>query len=141
MTETADHAFSDRTFDETLRLIEDIRDYITSGESRQEREDAHPASRMRAAREMSRLTNRATAAMSIVLLHKALVGGQADDITDVTGRLVEMQESMWLTPAADALDEVPLPPAVADLVSRAEALFGDVERILPLIRQHPDAVG
>jgi len=133
-TEPNDPAFSQRTFDETLRLIEDLRDHITSGDSRLERETVEPASRMRAARDMARLTNRATAAMSILLLHRALEDGQAGDIPDIPARLEDLLESMAVQPPPDALDRVPLPPAVAEMMARAEVLFADVRRVGGMIQ-------
>ncbi len=136
MTEANDPAFSQRTFDGTLRLIEDLRDHITSGAGRDGGADAgvEPASRMRAARDIARLTNRSTAAMSILLLHRALEDGQGGDIPDIPARLEELMEAMMVPSPVDALDSVPLPPAVADLMARAEALFADVQRVGGMIR-------
>lgn len=131
----ADPTFATDTFDATLTLIEDVRDYISSGASRMAGEEVTPASRMRAARDMSRLTNRATAAMSILLLHRALADGQAEDIANIPERLDEMVASMQVAYPADTLDEVPLPPAVAALMERAEALFRDVEAVGAAIRE------
>jgi hypothetical protein len=134
VTEPADPAFSERTFTQALSLIEDIRDYIASGAGGRAEPGLEPATRMRAARDLSRLTNRATAAMSILLLNKAMEEGQADDITNIPARLEELEQGVTQTPPPDALDTAPLPPAVAALLARAESLFVDVGRVAALIR-------
>lgn len=135
---TPDAAFANRTFDATLKLIEDVRDYISSGESRLAGPEVTPPSRMRAARDMSRLTNRATAAMSILLLHRALADDQAGDIANIPERLEEMVASMRHLYPADALDGTPLPPPVAALMERADALFTDVARVADGLRGQLD---
>lgn len=118
----------------TMTLIEDVRDFIASGDHRRVTAEAEPDIRMRAAAELSRLTSRATAAMSLVLLYQAVVEGQADEITDSHRQLGEV----WQT-VCDGVVAAPepgiVPAELQTLVERGDALFASMPRLRTMVEQ------
>lgn len=130
-----DAEFFDRLFADALSLVEATRDLLARGDGTGAGTDTPPQVRMRAARDVSRLTCRATAAMSVLLLYKALEDGQADEIDDVPGRLTELYAEVEAPTPADNLRDVPLPEPVAALMARADGVFDRVARIHDMIRR------
>lgn len=118
----ADAAFVEETFQAVLALLEDARDHISAGMA----PDMPVAQRMRAAQELSRLTNRATAAMSLVLLAKALEAGQEVGGGDIAVQAAGILEDILKRPAvppAGPAEQAELPADVAALVVRGDGLF------------------
>lgn len=133
----ADAAFVQAAFDDAMTLIEAARDHIAGGGVRAIDPEVSPRTRMRAAQELSRLTNRATAAMSLLLLVKALEAGQDVGVVDIAGQaeaiLAEINR-----PATAPLDDE-LPPDLAALLVQGEALFAQMPRVRSLLE--PAALG
>lgn len=128
---TADaSAFVRDTFDALLLLLEDARDHIGGGMG----PEISPASRMRAAQELSRLTNRATAAMSLLLMAKALEEGQDLGGGDLAARAAGILADIGKPANAAPAPEAPVPAALTALVERGDALFARMPRVHDHVR-------
>lgn len=130
----ADTAFVEETFQAVLALLEDARDHVAAGMAA----DVPTAERMRAAQELSRLTNRATAAMSLLLLAQALETGQdvgqeagsARLAAQAAGILADIGVSAGGGPPAV---EAGLATALSGLTARGEVLFTRMPRVHDLV--------
>jgi hypothetical protein len=132
----ADAAFFEQTFADALAVVEEARDSIVSGVARGEGMTLEPAQKMRLSQELSRLTSRATGAMSLLLMYKAIVTGQAAEIDNIPTRLEELYASVQASSAASldpALADVALPDAVESLRQRAEGVFERMDRLYQMI--------
>jgi hypothetical protein len=132
----ADAAFFEQTFADALAVVEEARDSIVSGVARGEGMTLEPAQKMRLSQELSRLTSRATGAMSLLLMYKAMVTGQAAEIDNIPTRLEELYASVQASSAASldpALADVALPDAVESLRQRAEGVFERMDRLYQMI--------
>lgn len=132
----SDDAFFDSLFTDALGLVEAIRDLLTRGDGAGADKGMPPQVRMRVARDLSRLTCRATAAMSVLLLYKALEDGQAGEIDDVPGRLAELYAEVEAGPPSDGLNDAALPEPVAALMATADGVFARVARVRDMIQRH-----
>lgn len=132
----ADAAFFEQTFADALAVVEEARDSIVSGVARGAGMDLEPAQKMRLSQELSRLTSRAAGAMSLLLMYKAIVTGQAAEIDNIPTRLEELYGSVKAPPATaqdQAMANVALPEAVEDLRQRAESVFERMDRLYQMI--------
>lgn len=129
---TDDTTFFQDIQSQTMALLHDIRDFIASGDMKRDSADIEPNQRMQVAADMSRLTSRATGAMSLVLLYQAIEDRQTDDITDIPGQLAELWQvvSDGVVPASVG---GPMPPAMALLVQRGDQLFLRMDRLRTMI--------
>jgi hypothetical protein len=126
--------FFEETFRDALVLVEALRDLIVSSPSLGLSDTSDPVVRVTAAREMSRLTNRAAAAVSLLLLHKALLADQAEDIADPTRRLNELySEAVSVGLDANRLSGVELPEPLQALLLQADDVFARMPRLHAMI--------
>lgn len=126
---TADTAFFDHAFSSVLSVIERTRDSIVAGQGT----DLDSKQKMRLSREISRLTSLSATAMSLLLMYKALVDGQGDQIDNIPARLEELYQGLQVQPVDDGLGDVVLPPETVALLADAGQAFGLMERIYGMI--------
>ncbi|KJS43697.1 MAG: hypothetical protein VR70_02310 [Rhodospirillaceae bacterium BRH_c57] len=129
----ADAAFVQAAFDDTLALIEAVRDHIADGAVRYADVEITPTARMRASQDLSRLTNRATAAISLLLLFKALQDGQDVGVADIPAQVNSILDDIQrpsLALAGTGGDADAVPESLNILLLRGESIF---ER-MPLVR-------
>ncbi len=136
----ADAAFVQAAFDDTLALIEAARDHIADGAVRYADVEITPTARMRASQELSRLTNRATAAISMLLLFKALQDGQDVGVADIPAQVDGILGDIQRPPVALAVaDADAVPESLNVLLLRGEAIFERMPhvrtRLLALLEQ------
>jgi len=118
--------FIDRTFDEALELLEEVRSYILY-EERADRMDLPPAARVRQSLEATRMTARLTNVMAWLLLQKAAAAGEIDDgerLNDdnrLGGREACMDD--------DGSDDEALPERMRDLLARSQRMYVRVARL------------
>jgi hypothetical protein len=132
----ADSAFFEQTFADTLTVVEEARDSIVSGVARGEGMTLEPAEKMRLSQEISRLTSRTASAMSLLLMYKAIITGQAEMIDNIPTRLEDLYESVKTTvDPAIALEDAktPLPESIEDLRARAESVFARMDQLYSMI--------
>lgn len=128
-------AFIEDTFQAVLTLLEDARDHVAAGMA----PDLAAPQRMRAAQELSRLTNRATAAMSLLLLAKALEAGQevgqGADPAGIAGKATAILADISAPPSPVVGGaDVAVPADLAALVARGETLFAHMPRVVDHVR-------
>lgn len=128
-TAAADAAFFDTAFSSVLSVIERARDSIIAGpgitlDSKQ---------KMRMSREISRLTSRSTAAMSLLLLYKSLIDGDSTQIDNIPARLEDLYQTLQAPSAEDGLGVVELPSETVVLLGDAEQAFTHLHRIYSMI--------
>lgn len=138
----ADAAFVQAVFDDTLALIEAARDHIADGAVRYAGVPITPTARMRASQELSRLTNRATAAISLLLLFKALQDGQDVGVADIPAQIDGILDDIQRPPVSLAevgADADAVPESLNILLLRGEAVFERMPhvrvRLLALLEQ------
>lgn len=124
-----DSLFFDHAFTAVLSVMERTRDTIMAGsfaglDSKQ---------KMRMSREISRLTSRSASAMSLLLLYRALVDDQAQEIDNIPARLEDLYQGVLTPDIDDGLGELALPPAAISLMDEAETAFGYMERVHSMI--------
>ncbi|MFA7429421.1 MAG: DUF1465 family protein [Rhodospirillaceae bacterium] len=129
----ADAEFVQATFDDTMALIEAARDHIADGSARHADPAVTPRARMRASQELSRLTSRATAAISLLLLFKAVESGQDVGVPDIPAQMDGILADIQRPPLPSAGDE-PMPESLTVLVVRAETIFERMPRLHALLR-------
>ncbi len=118
--------FFRRTYDETMTLLVEARDYLSLGEPF-ERARLASSDRLKANCEAMRITSRLTQVMAWLLVQRAVAEGEMT--------LVEaVQEPHRLSGQAvchvtDAFPETPLPNALRSLLDRSYALYIRVERL------------
>lgn len=118
--------FIDRTFEEALELLEEIRSYILY-EERADRMDLPPAARVRQSLEATRMTARLTNVMAWLLLQKAAAAGEVDDAerakdeNRLGGREACMDD--------DASDDEALPERMRDLLAKSQRMYVRVARL------------
>ncbi|WP_019645845.1 hypothetical protein [Novispirillum itersonii] len=132
-TETA---FVDTLFTTLLTLLEDARTLIGSGRMHAITADLPAEARMVAARDLSKLTSQGTAAMSVLLMYKALQSGQADEIEDPATQLEELYgETVRNSGEPESYGPV-VPAALVDLRRRGDDIFGKIGEVRSLILRH-----
>lgn len=132
-TETA---FVDTLFTTLLTLLEDARMLIGSGRMHAITADLPAEARMVAARDLSKLTSQGTAAMSVLLMYKALHSGQADEIEDPATQLEELYgETVRNSGEPESYGPV-VPAALVDLRRRGDDIFGKIGEVRSLILRH-----
>lgn len=134
---TADAAYCAQTFADTLALLERTRDLLAAGTGSDAIGDVAPAVRMRVARDMSRLTSRASAAMSVMLLYKAVAEEDGGGIENPAAQLEDLYGEV-VRGAAAAPGEPDLPQPVADLMAEAERVFERTARVYEYLRARLD---
>lgn len=118
--------FIDRTFDEALTLLEEVRSYILF-EERSDRMELPPAARVRQSLEATRMTARLTNVMAWLLLQKAAAAGEieADEPLKQENRLGGREACM---DPDGALDEE-LPERMRDLLDKSQRMYVRVARL------------
>ena len=118
--------FIDRTFDEALELLEEVRSYILY-EERDDRQGLSPAARVRQSLEATRMTARLTNVMAWLLLQKAAAAGEVDegerlkDENRLGGREACMDDE-------GSRDDA-LPERMRDLLTRSQRMYVRVARL------------
>ena len=118
--------FIDRTFDEALTLLEEVRSYILY-EERSDRLGLSPSARVRQSLEATRMTARLTNVMAWLLLQKAAASGDLDFIDPMRpenrlgGREACMDED-------GALDEA-LPERMREPLDKSQKMYVRVARL------------
>lgn len=132
-TETA---FVDSLFSTLLTLLEDARTLIGSGKMHAITADLPPEARMVAARDLSKLTSQGTAAMSVLLMYKALHSGQADEIKDPAHQLEDLYSEAVRDGAEPESYGPVVPAALVDLRRRGDDIFARIGEVRSLILRH-----
>jgi len=123
-------AFVDGVFHDLLGLLEDTRSWITdSDQQKKESASLPPEARIGLTRDLSTLTSRATAAMSVVLLYKAL-DEDASQIKDPGGQLDELYAEVARGVGSPGKTTT---PKLADLMVRAQDVLGSVSEVRRMI--------
>lgn len=118
--------FIDRTFDEALELLEEIRSYILY-EEKSDRDELPPAARVRQSLEATRMTARLTNVMAWLLLQKAAAAGEVSetdrmkDENRLGGRESCMEDS--------GEDDDLLPERMRDLLIKSQRMYVRVARL------------
>lgn len=125
------------TFSEAMVLLEDVRDHIAAGVAAGRGSPGalapasgaapEPAVRLRNAQELSRLTNRATAAVSLLLLLQALEEGQEVEVDNIPARVEAIFADVRTVGSLSPVDD--LPPELTALLVRGDALFAAMPAI------------
>lgn len=139
-----DDALMPGTFDDAMALVEAVRDHIAASTATAKVEGADsvtPAVRLRAAQELSRLTSRATAAVSLLLLLRALEEGQEVGVDNVPARVTDIYADVRNTGAPTdlpgvAASQAPLPDGLAALLAQADAVFARMPAVHARLRAH-----
>lgn len=123
-------AFVDGVFHDLLGLLEDTRSWITdSDQQKKESASLPPEARIGLTKDLSTLTCRATAAMSVVLLYKAL-HEDSSQIRDPGSQLEELYAEV--ARGINAPGETTT-PKLAGLMVRAQDVLGAVSEVREMI--------
>ncbi len=124
--------FIDRTFEEALELLEEVRTYILY-EERADRMDLPPSARVRQSLEATRMTARLTNVMAWLLLQKAAAAGEIDETEQhsADNRLGGREACMDNNGAAD--DQ--LPGRMRELLEKSRRMYVRVSRLDDLMYQ------
>ncbi|HEX3498825.1 MAG TPA: DUF1465 family protein [Stellaceae bacterium] len=126
-------AFFAKTYDETLGLLVEVRDYVAEGEQR-DRAALAPVVGAKLSCEALRVTARLTQVMAWLLAQKAIQAGELS-----TAEVVERNDR--LTDIAVCMDEEPedeivgLPARFRELLERSHRLYIRVARLDEMIRR------
>ncbi|MBF0392640.1 MAG: DUF1465 family protein [Alphaproteobacteria bacterium] len=118
--------FVDRMYRETLRLLEDARDYLLHWEKR-DRAGASLGTRLVISRECMLMTARLTSVMSWVLVQKAVEAGEISDDEAILdeNRLLVREVHVRPLPAGPG----PLSARLWTMLERSNRLFQRVRRL------------
>jgi regulator of CtrA degradation len=117
--------FIDRTFDDALSLLEEVRSYILY-EERSDRMDLPPAARVRQSLEATRMTARLTNVMAWLLLQKAAAAGEIEEQEPLKaenrlgGREACMDDA--------GVEDPDLPDRMRELLDRSHRMYVRVAR-------------
>lgn len=116
--------FIDRTFEEALELLEEVRSYILY-EERAERQGLPPAARVRQSLEATRMTARLTNVMAWLLMQKAAAVGEIDSEERLKdeNRLGGREACMY------GEDDDDLPERMRDLLDKSQRMYVRVARL------------
>lgn len=121
--------FVEEIFRDLLCLLEDTRSWINEDRLREDHPSLPPEVRIGVTRDLSALTSRATAAMSVVMMYRAL-REDAGSITDPKRQLDELYAEVERGIEAPAVQEA---PALAALIHRARDLLKPVSQVREII--------
>lgn len=124
-------AFFNRTYDETMALLEEARFYIADG-SRTEIEALPPEARLRFARESMRITSRLSQVMAWLLAQKAVHAGEISR-AEAAGEDYALAAHEVCEAADPELSEG-LPTHLCSLLDRSYALYVRVARLDAMVR-------
>lgn len=124
--------FIDRTFDEALELLEEIRSYILYDE-RSDRLELEPAARVRQSLEATRMTARLTNVMAWLLLQKAAAAGEVESHEPLKpeNRLGGREACMDV----DGAEDESLPERMRELLVKSERMYFRVARLDEMLAQ------
>jgi regulator of CtrA degradation len=118
--------FIDRTFDDALSLLEEVRSYILY-EERSDGMDLPPAARVRQSLEATRMTARLTNVMAWLLLQKAAAAGEIEEQEPLKpenrlgGREACMDDA--------GVEDPDLPDRMRELLDRSHRMYVRVARL------------
>ncbi|TAD87517.1 MAG: DUF1465 family protein [Alphaproteobacteria bacterium] len=118
--------FITRTYDETMTLLVEARDYLSYGEPF-ERARLTAGDRLKANCEAMRITSRLTQVMAWLLVQRAVAAGEISlhEAVQEPHRL----SGQAVCHVTDAFPEVPLPNGLRSLLDRSHALYRRIERL------------
>lgn len=118
--------FFRRTYDETMSLLVEARDYLSYGEPF-ERPKLASGDRLKANCEAMRITSRLTQVMAWLLVQRAVAEGEmtSEEAAAEPHRL----SGQSVCHVTDAFPDTPLPRALRSLLDRSHALYIRVERL------------
>jgi regulator of CtrA degradation len=132
--QTAPTAFFGKTYDETMGLLVEVRDYVAHDQKR-DREKMAPSAAALLCCEALRVTARLTQVMAWLLAQKAIHAGElsAEQVVAQHGPLAEIAICM----AEQADEELGLlPQYFRGLVDRSRRLYLRVARLDEMVRRH-----
>lgn len=125
----AETEFVEEVFRNLLSLLEDTRSWINEGRLQEDHPSLPPEVRIGVTRNLSTLTSRATAAMSVVMLYRAL-REDAASITDPKRQLDELYAEVERGIEVPTIQEA---PTLEALIDRARDLFEPVSQVREII--------
>jgi regulator of CtrA degradation len=132
--QTAPTAFFSKTYDETMGLLVEVRDYVAHGQKR-DRDELAPSAGALLCCEALRITARLTQVMAWLLAQKAVHAGELStaQVVAQNGPLAEIAICM--------ADEAPaelgfLPQYFRDLLERSRRLYLRVARLDEMVRRN-----
>jgi regulator of CtrA degradation len=132
--QTAPTAFFSKTYDETMSLLVEVRDYVAHDPKR-DREDLAPSIGALLCCEALRVTARLTQVMAWLLAQKAIHAGELSpaQLVAQNGPLAEIEICM----ADEAGEEIGfLPQYFRDLLDRSRRLYLRVARLDEMVRRN-----
>src|SRR5512146_2592986 len=125
-------AFFSRSYDETLNLVRESRDYLRD-RGAADRTDLDPIVGLAWGAEISRLTTRLTNLMAWMLLQRAVHGGEitAVEACDQAPALGSIK--VCLEPAC--IDPARLPSELGELLDRSARLYQRIARLDEMVRR------
>jgi len=126
-------AFFAKTYDETLGLLVEVRDYVVEGEQR-DRAALTPVVGAKLSCEALRVTARLTQVMAWLLAQKAIHAGElsTEEVIERHDRLTDIAVCMDEEPADEV---VGLPARFRELMERSHRLYIRVARLDEMIRR------
>ncbi len=126
-------AFFAKTYDETLGLLVEVRDYVVEGEQR-DRAALAPVVGAKLSCEALRVTARLTQVMAWLLAQKAIHAGElsTEEVIERHDRLADIAVCMDEEPADEI---VGLPARFRELLERSHRLYIRVARLDEMIRR------
>lgn len=126
-------AFFNKTYDETLRLLTEMRDYVANVEAR-DRAELTPVDSARLCCASLRVTARLTQIMAWLLSQKAVHAGEMStgDLIERNGRLAEID--VCINREEDG-EIAALPNYFRDLLDRSHRLYIRVARLDDMVRR------
>ncbi len=118
--------FIDRTFEEALELLEEIRSYILY-EERTDRQGLPPAARVRQSLEATRMTARLTNVMAWLLLQKAAVAGEIDPDEPMKAENRLGGREACMDPLEGPIED--LPARMLELLDKSQRMYVRVARL------------
>jgi len=119
-----------RTYDETLDLIVEARDYVAHSRPRSRRSHA-PAADLRVSCEALRVTSRLTQVMAWLMLQRAVCEGEISEIEACTERNRLSGHAVCLDVAA--ANDAELPPGLKSLLRRSLSLYQRISRLEEMV--------
>ena len=132
--QTAPTAFFGKTYDETMGLLVEVRDYVAHDQKR-DREKMAPSAAALLCCEALRVTARLTQVMAWLLAQKAIHAGElsTEEVVERHDRLADIAVCM-AEESEDAV--VGLPPRFREFLERSHRLYIRVARLDEMVRRN-----
>ncbi|MFV3073098.1 DUF1465 family protein [Niveispirillum fermenti] len=126
-------AFFNRTYDETMSLLLEARNYVAYQEAADQR-SLPPAVRLQASYESMRVTSRLTQVMAWILAQKAVHAGELTQEQAVGDDYALSGGHICSDPSGP--DNLALPPALRSLLQRSHGLYMRTSRLEDMVRRN-----